>query len=212
MNEYDTKIAALNNEQTSLERRMEALSGKFCEATVGFLTPWYEAQARNEVKRNAEVTGKLGRDQLAVLKQKVRDLQENVSSVVADLLGKDSLWWHKSHGEQRYSYYGNRPPDAIDKAVRLSAGRLAPILEEFGYLTTDSTDHSVWREWDRTGNRHPHNARHYYPYGMEWSPQMRDIMAEYDKAHSRCLRIVEEIAHLEKQKREKQAEDLWDSV
>jgi hypothetical protein len=212
MGEFDTKIKVLKNELSSLESRMETLFKKFCEEVAEFLTSWYEAQARDEVKRKSDVTIKIGKDQLAVLKQKISDLQKKVKDVVSDFLGKDSIWWHKSHGKQQYSYHGNRPPDIVEKALRLAAGLLAPILEDFGYFSKDGPEPLLWREWDSTGKYQLQSGRPYYPYGLEWSPQMKNFMREYDEAHIRCQEILAEISRLEKEKREKQSEDLWDSL
>lgn len=212
MKEFDTKIASLENEQRTHELQMETLAAIFRDATSLFLVSFYESYAKGEVKRKADVTTTLGKEKLSILKQKLSDLQNNVRAIIDEFLMLDNLWWHKSRGEKMYGYYGNRPPEVLDKAVRLAAGRLAPLLEEFGYLPTKLSDNGVWREWDRSGNHHPSNARPYYPQSLDWSPDMKRIVAEYDKARTNCEHITRRILQLQKEKRENQAEDLWESA
>lgn len=212
MSDYEKKINDLKNELKSFETRMETISKKFFDETAQFLTSWYEEKARDEIKRNSEVTNKIGKDQLAFLKKKLRDLQEKVKDVVTEFLGKEDLWWHKSHGEQQYSFHGYSPPDIFRKGLRLAAGQLAPIMEEFGYFSKDDPEHYFWRDRDFKGIIPIESNQPYYPFMIEWSPAINNSIADYNEAHMSCQKILEDIKRLEKEKSQKQAEDLWDSV
>ncbi len=205
----EEEIQAAERRLEATLTQMERIQQDFVAASVDLIKAWYWTQTESVVKREAEVTKKLGVERLSELKADVRALQEDTGKIVTEFLQDESLWWHRKQGEQSYFYHGNRPPDGLDKAVRLSAGRLASVLEQYGYLPADLQDHGVWREWDQSGNYHPSNARPYYPHGFDWSEQMRALIKDYEELHREAPRQAREIERLKQEKAQNEAEDLW---
>jgi hypothetical protein len=216
MKDYDAEISALQEKKGVLLVNMETLAVTFRNAAVPFLASFYEGQAKEIVTRKTEITTSLGKERIATLKQAVNDLQQNAQAIVNEVLASDDLWFHKSNPDNMSHepsyYFGHRPPEILDKGVRLAAGRLAPILEECGYLPTSNSDHGVWREWDRSGNHHPHNARPCYPTFLDWPASMKDAIVPYAELVKECRNISQRVALLQREKQQKQAEDLWDSA
>lgn len=206
---FEEEIKAAEECLEAIFEQMERMRQDFVTATVELVKPWYWSQTESLVKRKAEVTKKLGLEKLSHLKADVKVLQKDMASIVAEFLQDERLWWHRTQGDQSYYYHGNRPPDGLDKAVRLVAGRLAPILEEYGYLSTSLQDHEVWREWDQSGNYHPPDARPYYPYGFDWSEQMKALINQYEELYRKALDQAREIEGLKQEKAQSEAEDLW---
>lgn len=94
-------------------------------------------------------------------------------------------------------------------------GRLAPVLEKFGYIkirTKGSKEHPVWCEWDFPDDRMTIEGRACYPYGVEWSDSMMDSIKKYNDLHQQAKKIVERIETLKKDMMREQVESLWDSV
>ena len=206
---FDVEIAAAEARLNGLTSRMEQIRQSFMSTTVEFVRPLFWEQTESLVKREAELTKKLGVEKLAQLKSEVKALQDNTESIAAQFLNEDRLWWHLKPSEQMYSYYGNRPPDGLDKAVRLIAGRVAPILEKYGYLSANLSEHGIWREWDASGNHHLPNSRPCYPYGLDWSDTMKALIQEYQRLHQDATRQANDVAKLKKAKEQSEAEDLW---
>lgn len=127
-------------------------------------------------------------------------------------LKEENLWWHIKQGEQIYYYYGNRPPTSLDKAIRLVAGKLAPILENYGYLIAKPNSYDLWREWDSSGNTHPINARPIYPFSLDWSEEMKALIKQYGELVISAQKSTRNIEQIKNEKGQNQAQDLWNKI
>jgi len=214
---YDALINEKQAQLESLKSMLEEIKQQFIKDSVIFIREWYKITTENYVKTAPDITISLGKEKLKQMKEKVAILIQNAESIANEFLSNPDLWWHlKEISEHRYSYYGNRAPDDLDKALRLSLGKLGVILEEFGYnVTTKSTyrdQDNVWVEWDSSGQYHPPNGRPYYPYGMDWSDMMRITIGKYNEVFVQAMKIREEIRSLQGEKKRQQAQNLWDSI
>ena len=215
---FDSRIEAAQKDLEVTFANMEQLREEFIAATVEFMEPWYWDQTETMVTRRPEITKQLGVDKLAQLKADVKSLQENCATIAAEFLADERLWWHQKRGEQAYSYHENRPPGGLDKAVRLIAGKLGPILERYDYLSgkldriSPLQSHEVWRERDASGSYHPANARPYHPYGFDWSERMRAVLKNYADLLQEGVRQASEIDGLKHAKERSEARDLWEQA
>jgi hypothetical protein len=189
---------------------MRRVRKQFLNATINHITEWYWSFTVLKVTGEAETTKAISKEQLAELKAKVRELQEQTENTVIEFLSPEKLWWDMYTADQTYGFYGYRPPVDIDKAIRLTAGKLGPILKNFGYLDSQAD----WREYDRSGNYHPPNARPYYPYSYEWSSKMRTLIEKYESLRLRFLSIarISDSLHGESKSIHEELKELWDSV
>jgi hypothetical protein len=209
--DFDKEIPALEAKIEEKRLEMEKVKNTFILAAVGFLKSWYWEQTERLVKSEADKTKALGSEKLAKLKAAVRELQGNAEGIAAEFLGDASLWWHLRSGDQKYYLRGNRAPDHLEKALGLAAGMLAAPLEKYGYVEPATSDRG-WREWDRSGNHHPPNARPYYPHHLDWSSEMRRLMGEYDKLLSLASREAGDLESTKRAKAEDEAAGLWDKA
>lgn len=215
MSDFDSQTSDLQKQEQALMVQMESAAVAFRESVVSFLVAFYEERTKSEVTRQTDLTARLGKDKLSELKQELTSLQQSANTIVEELIGPDSLWWHqsdevKSREHVYYSHSGNTPPEILNSPVRLAAGKLAPILEKYEYLPTSGD--RMWRERDRNSRYIPANARPCYPNFLEWSPQMKERITYYNKLLKEARSLSQQVYILQRKKSEKQATDLWDSA
>jgi hypothetical protein len=164
-------------------KQMAQLREEFIQNTALFISNWYEETASRFIRNNADNTGQLGNDGVAELKGLVTKLQERAEEIVRSNLEEPTLWWDLEPSNQSYAYYGARPPEALDQAVRYAAGHLGPLLKTAGYL--DSRE--VWR---KQSERYiaDKDAKPYYPNWLEWSEDMRTLIEQYDSQYAQARR------------------------
>jgi hypothetical protein len=207
--DYDARIKEAQQHLDDVLAKMADLKEQFLSRTAEFLSEWFSSEAENQVTSDPDTTKAVGKAALRNIKQGVAALQDQASSIVAEFLTDSSIWWHESFGDHKYYMFsGRRPPSPFDNLVRLACGKLAPILEKHGYLKEGKSE-SGWREYDRTGNYHPPNARPYYPYGLDWTKDMCQALAAYDQLHSEGQTKLQEVNSLKDAKEKSEAKDLW---
>ena len=215
--DFDNLIAKEQEELKSVKSKMEDARQQFIKDSTNFVMKWYEDTAQRYAKKDADITLALGVDKVKQMKAKILDLQKNAEKITNEFLNDSDLWWHlKESKNSWYIQIGNRPPKALDKAIRLILGRLGSILEEFGYdVTTKAsrrTDMDIWVEWDPSGRYHPPTGRPYYPSGQEWSQEMRSTIEQYSELFEKAKELQSETNRLITAKKMKQAQDLWDTT
>jgi hypothetical protein len=199
---------------------MQTVHQLFMKATCAFFVNWYNSVARHNVIRGSQNTISLGKEQLAQLKVKLKDLTDNAEKYVNEFLGVDSLWWHLSQKEgdnfvSVYSQYGSKCPEIIDHPVRKGLGKLGVLLEEYGYnVTTKAGSYddevSVWN--NKNVSPYPSNPVPYYPDSLDWSLDMKTLMKRYDELCKQTHEAYSNIKRFQQSRIDKQAADLWDSV
>ena len=200
---FRAEIEAAEKELEAIKSELKGIRQHFLLATTEFVRQWYRQQAETFVKCNHELTKKLEGEKLPQLKADLSKLENDTPTAVSEYLDVDELWWQAKEGEQRY---GTLEAD-LSKAVRLAAGRLAPVLEKYGYLSSEGSE--VWREWDKTGSYHPPDAKPYYTYGLEWSQGMKDTMKSYAELRVKAVNVAQTIRQLKQEKGSSEAEELW---
>lgn len=200
---FRAEIEAAEKELEAIKSELRGIRQHFLLATTEFVRQWYRQQAETFVKHNHELTKKLEGEKLSQLKADLAKLENDTSTAISEYLDVDELWWQAKEVEQGYGAWA---PD-LDKPVRLAVGRLAIILEKYGYLASEGS--GVWREWDKSRSYHPPGARPYYPYSLDWSQSMIDSMKGYRELCSKAFRVTQTIGRLKQEKGSSEAEELW---
>ncbi len=199
---------------------MQTVRQLFIKATGVFFANWCNSAARHYVISDSQNTISLGKDKLAQLKVKLKDLTDNAEKYVNEFLSADSLWWHLSQNEgdnfvSAYSQYGSKCPEIIDHPIRKGLGKLGVLLEEYGYnVATKAGSYddevSVWN--NKNVSPYPSNPVPYYPDSLDWSSDMKALMKRYDELCKQAHEAYSNIKRFQQSKIDKHAADLWDSV
>lgn len=204
----EEELHALEGSLGALKSRMASVSEAFIGHAIPFLIAWYDETVIRAIMQDPEHTEQLPAERLSALKAELRELQANATGVAGSLLRGDEAWWHKTPTEDAY-----RRERSLDKAVRLAAGLLGPILQKYGYLRARSRmPREEWLEYDSTGQHHPPNARPYYPYSMTWSDEMQTSSQEYGALVTEGEPLLSRIQQAKESIKRGRAKDLWDSA
>ncbi len=206
-NEYDRRIASLQQRLQQLRDEMEQASLDFFEATEHFLEGWYEERARADVASQPSKARELGKSGLKKVKKKVRALQKQASRLVDDQLDHDLFWTHRRSVDElcnglssrRYNAYSDEGAAELKEPVLRLASRLGSVLAESGLLRFGST-------WVRRGTA----IRLGVP--PSWSAEMRTALSHYSDLNSELLHRARELVEAKRQQAEAEVLHLWDEV
>lgn len=187
--------------------RMEQIRSEFYVETIEFIQSWYMKLTEQYVKKDIKLTKQLGIEKLSRLKAEVAALQRNTEKVVGRFL-KDDMWWHLNQTEKE----NPNLMDDLQKATRYIAGKLALILENYGFITTDPNDPKYWREWDYLGIHRPPNAKPFYPHHLDWPGRMIELVNEYMELTREGIQYSYEVKKLKENKALNDVENLWNQA
>ena len=176
--------------------------------TITYFQKWYMDITKNKVKNNPDLTKELGGSKLSKLKIEVKNLLSQTKSIVNEFIEKNSTWWHEKPGVKKVPDF----TESMSQNLRYIAGKLGPILEKYGYITSDPADPSLWREWDKMEFNRPQNARPFYPQHLDWEEPMRDMIAEYEELMTEGIHYSHSIKKLKKEKAQLEVDDLWEQA
>lgn len=206
-NEYDGRIASLQQRLQQLRDEMEQASLEFFEATEQFLEEWYEERARADVASQPTKARELGKSGLKKVKKKVRALQKQVSRLVDEQLDRDLFWTHRRSVDElcnglasrRYNAYSNEGAVELKEPVISLASRLGSVLAESGLLRFGST-------WVRRGTTIRLGT------SPSWSDDMRSALSQYSDLNTELLQRARELVEAKRQRAEAEILHLWDEV
>ncbi len=184
--------------------RMKQIQQEFIDEVADFMKTFYLDVTKRKVKNEAELTQKLGIEKISRLKSEVSRLQSQARQAVAEFI-PDGMFWH--HGQPEKPDPAFR--ENLEKGLRLVAGKLGPILEKYGYITTDPEEPGYWREWDEYGINRPDNARPFYPMHLDWTERMNELIHEYEDLIREGIQYSWEVKKLKQGKMQSEVEDLW---
>jgi len=206
---FDLAIRGLETELTASIAIMEEIRVQFIQATAAFASKWFNETTKEFVTSNTENTIRLGKEKIKEIKAKVKALTSQASQISSEILSNEELWWHLSLKEMSahspYCCSNNNVPEIVNKGVRRIVGRLGPILHEYGFIKNEA----IWIENGSTFNGL--NVIPYYPYGFDWSQEMRTVMKQYNETYKHAYTKYKEIMNLKMQKQSKQAMEIWNS-
>jgi hypothetical protein len=212
-NQYDDGIQKLEELLRQKRSTLNVLGGKFADAAGQFLKDWYMDEATRMVKSCPDVTKQLAHnDRLSGFKSAVQTLQQKATEAAHEFIMTGDVWWHYNGNPPaiaEFTMHGGSYPAGADKAIRLAAGLLAPILEKYNYLSIYTNANVIWREQDVPAGQI--KARPMYPRSspLKWSSEMTKIYSEYSEILESFAPIEIQIVELRKQKEQSEADDLW---
>lgn len=202
----------------ALKSEMEAVRLRFVRAAAELAAGRYMEEARRQVHADPDNTLRLGAVELRRLKAEVSALSEDAHAVASEVLSDPSVWWHLSgcSGERSYfdyAQYDSHVPKIIDRLVRRVLGKLAEVLERYGYFgeapRPGGEEGVRWRE---PGNAGAGEGPYTFPYDLEWSEGMKAALRQYQESYEAARRIMSEAAEAEAREKRMRVSALWDSL
>jgi hypothetical protein len=205
---YDEEIQSAEKQLESAVSRMKDIQKTFMSDAVSYIKSWFLEMTKQKVTGASKLTKQLGMEKLSKMKAEVNHLQDQTPDIINDLINDVNIWWHLKPDDQSVSVF----KESISKSLRLAAGKLALILEKYGYITTDPSEPGYWREWDEFGINRPTNPRPYYPYPLDWTPKMRSVIDEYEELARDAIHFRDELKKLKSEKTQYEVNSLWDNA
>lgn len=203
---FDKEIQIAQRRLDAATNRMKQIRKEFFSASIKYFRHWYEQLTKDKVTSEAELTRELGINKISELKSEVNALKQNTEKIVSEYLNHESLWWRQNDPVQP-SFL-----EDVDNALRLIAGKLGIILENYGYITANPEDPSFWREWDKLGLNRPPDARPYYPHYLDLPAGMKNMTEEYEELIREKADYTHQVKKLKDSKAKSEAEAIWDKA
>jgi hypothetical protein len=211
--DFEHKISRLELQLKLDDALLHNFEAEFKTEAAKFLRQWWWDMTAQIVQRTPKVTKEHSGEGISTLKARVTSLRERAEEVAEEFLSDQSAWWHKLPRNERYKterYYFRSErigPKKLDTILRIAMGAVAPILHDFGYI--EERRASQWLEWDEAGEYHPDNARHYYPYAIDWPSELITTARSYGDRVDQSKNRLHELQLLTRQKAEREAESPW---
>jgi hypothetical protein len=220
--EFQQSIITKKNALDAILAEMDQIRTQFIMTAVKFVKIWWLDQAKTQVALSSKVTEALTDDQVRQLKADVQALASDAEKHILEFFSDGGVWWHmqaelKASNGSTHAYYGSsqNPPKLIEGPLRFVLGKLAPVMEKYGYLTSSQSRHGStfeWREWDRGGQRQLPNGRPYYPTALVWTQELATIIERYSIQHKRAEGLLRDVSTIEIERKQALAAKRWDSA
>ncbi|MFQ5887887.1 MAG: hypothetical protein ACE5HY_04240 [Candidatus Hydrothermarchaeales archaeon] len=196
--DFDNKINEFKTDLDEKQKKAINLMQKIVNILADYSGIWYENTAKSIVRGNYETTIGLKKDKLKQLKKDIQDLTEKANAEIKEELMKEDYW---------PEYYGIEKGRRLEDGLRLILGRLGEVLGKYGYIK----DQEVWHEPAKFTKK-ASKGRPFYPYGLELPDEFLSMYGKYGKVIKEVESLKRNIAQMEREKKEKMALDLWESV
>jgi hypothetical protein len=208
---FDREISDTESTIASLDQEMEATKELFIAASVDFLQNFWESRTIEFIKAEPGIAKELSRDKMSELKRAVMDLRDRTESHVRSIFSNDKIWWHegdvrtyKPFEYMSKSEFVKEPLDILDHPLKIVAGNLIGILEDYGFLKGRR-----WRLYS-SGKQPPIDSNTpYYSDKWFWTPDMAARAYHYESLADKQRKATHKLAELKKEKEQSEAEDIW---
>lgn len=201
----------LSEEIKQKQLNLDGEKEKFIVVASSFCANWIANYAKKEaIDNKPEITEALD-IRLKDFKNEVGTLSKQAPEFIKKELEKKEYWKHyeilenSPPNQYYYSEYhvsGNKEPKILSKGIRLVIGRLGPILERYGYLNPEKNRLDRWEEF----------GVNYYPFYLEWSPEMKIISENYATKLEDLHKLNYKLKEIIKEERQFKAKQNWDSI
>ena len=210
---FEQKISHLELQLNQDEALLQKYEDEFKTEAARFLRQWWWDMTAQLVQRNPTQTRQHGSEGIVALKARVNELRSQSSALAEEFLSDERAWWHKRpraerNLSERYYFRSERiGPKQLDNVLRVAMGAVAPILLEFGYI--EQRRAAQWMEWDEAGENHLEDARHCYPYAIDWPSELLTPARSYSDRVQQATNRLRDVAILTREKEAREAESLW---
>ena len=216
---YAQEIDRRQQELQTLTPRLAQIRKTFMGHAADHLKGLFVRMAKSEVEHKTDITLELDDGTLSRMKERVSELVDSAETISAEHLDRDELWRLPPEGESDrlpVSLSQHELSRRLEEGLRLALGHLGPVLAECGYVTTtpESDRHAidVWCQYDPSGNRHKGGGKPRYPYGLDWSEQLKQDMDEYATRASQVCQLRSEISRVQSDWDRHKAASKWESL
>jgi len=211
------RLAEIEQEKGDARAQMARLAQAWVQAVAEWVRGDWEAEVQRAIQRDPEAVKRLSVGEgLSNLKQQLRELSDGADAKAAELLNDPALWSHlqgtvfESEGTPKRAdlhfytspYNPHQAPKAFDDSVRLLKGEVLALLDEAGLLDSRMREAGLRRSGDR----------YRYPFGFDWSEEMRARMKPYSDAYERFVALEVERQDIESRLQREEAERLWNEA
>lgn len=175
---HERKIKELEEEQSKLLPRLDALMSQYKARIPAIAADWIKREVERRIEDHAEHIEKMGLEGLRTIKREMEVVVKDLPTVADQLLSDPSRWPHRhSSSASSKSPKGELPPD---EAAREMISTLGPLLGRHKLLEKDRG----YPSWQCTGGKWR------YTINLWMDHPLPDIMSEY-WAGIRRLREIE---------------------
>ncbi len=207
MHDIDKEIENAHQRLVATTKKLDQLKQDFLTLVVDYMREWYPEKTEYVVANEPELTQSLPTGELSKLKTEMYGLVAKVDALVIEFLDDKKYWWHLREDPSKYSRHSVETKSIlkrIETQLRYVAGLLGPILEKYGYLSQHP-----WRESPPARNNQYFHDTPYFPYGLDISKPMKDMLITYSTHCNEVLDGTRELAELKSRKEIEQAKDAW---
>ncbi|WP_425397467.1 hypothetical protein [Aeoliella sp.] len=141
--ELDAKVEQCQKEYDALLESLNPVRSRLIDKVAARLERWYWDEAERFVKKHSNITLELSKQQLSVLKERVRELQSQAREIAEKHIRELAAW--ERPVDHQYVNYSARQLDAV--MGRMGKMLILP-LEAYGYCDTNGDGEAG----DRIGN------------------------------------------------------------
>jgi hypothetical protein len=140
----------------------------------------------------------------------VRALQARTAENVNANLTAERLWSSGGVDDPDFPIAAKTYPERLSEAIRYAAGRLGPILEQYGYIPSDPQATGSW--FDSNQPERWRDSHRFYSGELEWSEEMTKALNDYNGVVMENYGFLQAIEELEEQRDETKAAELWNAA
>lgn len=209
--ELEQLLAPEQSKLISLIASMNETSAQFEAAAVEFVAQWYFTQAKAEFEKEGHRSASLPPDKLVELKAEVASIQASAPDIVKGVFNGEAVWFHLSASFAMPGlFWGDPYPSIIEKHLRYALGRLATVLEKYGYLGQNkplSRSKYLWREAGAGDDDRP-----YYPDAIDLTPSLSSMITRYSELFYKGLELGYKITTIRDNFAKTRAAQRWNEV
>ncbi|MBD3246701.1 MAG: hypothetical protein GF333_06770 [Candidatus Omnitrophica bacterium] len=199
---YARRLEEIGEQLGEVSRNAEDLYRRSRPVLQRFLSQWYEDTSAAYVKNDTRHTSSLKSAQLEEMRDEVSRLILAADKIVEGILSAPEVW-------EPFSFESGareHKPGALKEAVRKALGRLAPILDRYGYLNTPQ-EKGYWSECNAIGR----GLRSECPYMVNFPRQVEQSFDEYRELTREAVLLHRKKLRVRQAQEKQKIEDMWES-
>ena len=121
------------------------------------------------------------REKLSKLKSDIVALQKQSKRIITEAFSGETIWWHENLEADPESMYSDKIPTPIEEALRISIGKVAPILRGHGFLGQND----FWKKPTERGYYSQSSQPDYSNHHFEYPENFLKLWKKYSKSFAK---------------------------